>query len=110
MVQDPEWQSHAAAAREHVAAAQAWLQRSNVPTRDRLREAGRLFWKALFHKDDWPELLRSRAAALVAQLFRHGPIEVTISRLNDQDLTQTMRELDGFCREFLLTDSDDPLQ
>jgi hypothetical protein len=59
MVQHPEWRSDTVPGREQLAAACVCLSRRDVPERQRLGEAARLFWKALFHKDEWPELVRS---------------------------------------------------
>jgi hypothetical protein len=100
MVQDPQWRSSTAEGYEEIAQACILLEAPGDP-KDRLRKAGALFWRALRHSHTWPELLRSESAALIAKLFRYGPVDRTIDRFNDQQLAEATEQLAVFCREFL---------
>lgn len=50
-----------------------------------LQRAAEHVWTAIFHKDDWPELLREQADRLVPLLLKHGPIQDTVPQLSAED-------------------------
>lgn len=107
MVQDPRWSSKSAEGYPHIVAAVQMLESDSDP-RHRLRTAATLFWKALLDGHCWPDLLRSESAALIARLFRYGPIHRTVEKLPDEEVKQTLEQLKDFCRQFLDWDKDHP--
>ena len=104
MVQDPQWRSSTDEGYGDIAQACLLLDAPGTP-RERLRLAGALFWRALRHSHTWPELLRSEAAALIANLFRYGSVERTLTKLDDQQVLDGLEQLAIFCREFLEWDT-----
>ena len=85
---------------EHIDRARRLLGQGGPP-RETLEQAALAFWKAVLYRDTWPELLRSDAAALIAALFRHGPIGVTIARMDERSVAETMDAMREFCDLFL---------
>jgi hypothetical protein len=86
---------------EAIDAACRLLDEDQGALRQRLIKAAHLFWQAFYHKDAWPQVIQSEAAGLIAVLFRNGPINMTISQMNDEDLAHTLHVMIGFCRRFL---------
>lgn len=78
----------------------AALSRAELPPRDRLQEASRVFWKAMFYEQTWPPALRSDAAALVSRLFYRGPIYRTISLMDEETVGEMLIELRAFVESF----------
>jgi hypothetical protein len=68
--------------------------------RARLTEAGKVFWSATFHYDDWPESLRRRADRILARILADGPVKETIGRMDLQEAKETAREILEFIVDF----------
>jgi hypothetical protein len=43
-------------------------------------------WGAIFHRDAWPAELQQQSDAVQRKLFRYGPIDMTVARMNEAEL------------------------
>lgn len=85
---------------ELIRRAETLLQDQRLSPKGRLRHAARLIWSALYFHEDWPAWVRPHTNAVQELMFRHGPIDQTVARLNDHDVSEMIDGLTSFVRLF----------
>jgi hypothetical protein len=62
---------------KYLSESQAVLGDRSRAAGDRIKEAGRLFWRAMILHDAWPEAVKERTAAMLRRLIEHGVVGQT---------------------------------
>ncbi len=75
----------------------------SVPGDMTLRSGASAVWSAMYEVESWPAELQAQADELLATLFRHGPIWVTVERMGRGERLVARRQLLQFiaCAERL---------
>ena len=88
--------------RDFLAEALAALENSGEPSpRDRLKNAGMLFWHAYVAQGGhWSARSQARAGAILTQLRAGGQVRDTIAAMNDAMVRHTSDDLRDFIQTF----------
>lgn len=74
------------------------LSRHNEPARDRLIQAGALFWRAYASQDLWPREVREQAEPVIRQLLAIGRIDQTVAAMDEPVARRSCNDLVQFIR------------
>lgn len=99
---------------DYLAQARALLARVGPPAGERLLAAWPLFWKAMFHENEWPTPLRQRAAKLVERMLQDGEAAASVRVMSSAQaqavVTDLRRFIDDFTRHATLEIQIEPLE
>lgn len=80
--------------------AETVLERQSPPSKESLRLAALLFWRAYFWSHKWSVELQQEADAIVARIFEFGPVRDTIDRMDGPAMLLTAAQLKDFCQRY----------
>lgn len=65
--------------------------------RNRLRQAARRFWQAVYEFESWPPAVQDHATTVLRRLFRDGVIDDTVAKASNDTVELLAHEIHTFC-------------
>lgn len=85
---------------EQIRSAAETLATRDERLKARLKKAGREFWSAMYHVDEWPAELQKLAESVQRSILAHGSVRDTVSRMSRSEARQAAGEILDLLVEF----------